>query len=209
MIQNLSLFLVSSLLFILTPGLDTIFVVNKSVTESRRMGLVSACGISFGVLFHTLFAALGLSLILASSAVAFSAIKYIGAVYLIYLGIKAIWSQKSALESVGSETGLRLKPSKVFWMAAFTNILNPKVAMFFLAFFPQFVRPGSEKISWAFLTLGGLYALMSLVWLGILSIVVSLFAKRIRASARAQLVIHRLSGVAFIFLGIKIVLDKK
>lgn len=209
MIQNLTLFILSSIVFILTPGLDTIFVVNKSLTESKKSGLVSAAGISFGVLFHTLFAALGLSIILAKSANAFILVKYMGAAYLIYLGLKALIQKGTVLNSV-TVVGLnRTKLSKVFWMAALTNVLNPKVALFFLAFFPQFVKAGAEGSSRAFLFLGSLYAAMSLIWLAILSFFVSLFSDKIKASAKAQSIIQKVSGVAFIFLGIKIAISKK
>lgn len=209
MIQNLSLFVASSVIFILTPGLDTIYVVNKSITQSKKAGLVSAAGISFGVMFHTCFAALGLSIILAKSALAFSVVKYAGAAYLVYLGIQAFRQNGSVLGEVEVVVGSKTKLSKIFWMATLTNILNPKVALFFLAFFPQFVKTGSENTSQAFLFLGTLYAVMALVWLIVLSSFVSVFSDRIRASDKAQGLIQKISGAAFIFLGIKIAISEK
>lgn len=209
MIQNLTLFVASSIIFILTPGLDTIFVINKSITESKKSGLVSAAGISFGVMFHTLLAALGLSIILAKSVLAFSVVKYLGAAYLVFLGIKAIGQKGNILEPVKVVTVSKSKMSKVFWMATLTNILNPKVALFFLAFFPQFVKAGPDKSSQAFLFLGSLYAAMSLVWLAVLSTFVSVFSDKIRSSSKAQSIIQKVSGIAFIFLGIKIAISRK
>jgi threonine/homoserine/homoserine lactone efflux protein len=183
--------------------------VNKSITESKKTGLVSAAGISFGVMFHTLLASLGLSIILAKSAMAFSIVKYVGAGYLIYLGIKAVKQKNNILDSVQTVKVSQTKLSKVFWMATLTNVLNPKVALFFLAFFPQFVKSGSEGTSQGFLFLGTLYAVMSLIWLVILATFVSTFSDKIRTSEKAQNIIQKVSGVAFIYLGIKIAISKK
>lgn len=209
MVQNLPLFIASSVIFILTPGLDTIFVVNKSITESKKSGLVSAVGISFGVMFHTLLASLGLSIILAQSTIAFSIVKYLGVGYLVFMGIRAIIQKNNILDSVQTVTASQNKLSKIFWMATLTNILNPKVALFFLAFFPPFVKAGASGTSQGFFFLGTLYAAMSLTWLVILSALVSTFSDKIRSSSKAQNIIQKVSGVAFIFLGIKIAISKK
>lgn len=208
MIQNLPLFIASSIIFIMTPGLDTIFVVNKSITESKKSGLISAAGISLGVMFHTLLASLGLSIILAKSVLAFSIIKYVGASYLIYLGTKAIIQKNNILESVQTMHVSESKTSKVFLMAMLTNVLNPKVALFFLAFFPQFVKTNSGREFLAFFILGSLYAILSLIWLTLLSIFISNFSNKIRSSTKAQNLIQKLSGMAFIILGIKIAMSK-
>lgn len=209
MVQNLSLFIASSVIFILTPGLDTIFVVNKSITESKKSGLVSALGISFGVMFHTLLASLGLSIILAKSAVAFSIIKFLGAAYLVYLGVRAFIQKENVVKSIQTEAVSQSKLSKVFLMATLTNILNPKVALFFLAFFPQFIQAGPQSSSQGFFYLGSLYAVMSMVWLMVLSMLVATFSDKLRSSQKALNLIQKISGAAFIYLGIKIAVSDR
>lgn len=208
MIINFYTFLVSSIIFILTPGLDTVFVMNKALTETKMSGLVSAIGIATGVLVHTLFAALGLSIILSQSATAFSVVKYAGALYLFYLGIKAIREKSNIANAIDDKSHASSKLSKVFVMATLTNTLNPKVALFFLAFFPQFVKLDSPNSSQGFITLGVLYAVMSLIWLALLSLFVSHFAARIKSNVKALDMIQKVSGLAFILLGIQIALSR-
>lgn len=134
---SLILFLVSSVALIVAPGPDNILVLTRGVTMGRRAALLSAVGASTGLVVHSLFAAAGLSAILARSATAFSVVKYVGAAYLIYLGVKALLSREAFAPSdtVGSVTETR----HVYLQGLLTNVLNPKVALFFLAFLPQFV----------------------------------------------------------------------
>lgn len=206
MFENLPLFLVSTIIFILSPGMDTIFVINKSLSSGVKNGYISAAGIASGVLFHTLFAALGLSIILSKSAFAFSVIKYVGAAYLIYLGVKA-FREKIDLEEIVESSVKKVKkvsPRKIFLMAAMTNILNPKVALFFMAFFPQFVSPKAEGQIAPFFILGGIYSVLSIIWLMIVAYCISRFASKIRTSPKAQKIIQGVSGVTFVGLGLKL-----
>lgn len=206
-VQDLALFIISSAMFIITPGLDTIFVVNKALTESKKSGYVSALGIAFGVLFHSVLASFGLSIILAKSIFAFTLIKYLGAAYLVFLGIKALLTKNQTLQlsnEIHAQTNLR----KVFLGATLTNIMNPKVILFFLAFFPQFVKTSLPYASQAFLALGSLYAVMSLIWLVVLSAFISVFAGKLRAHPKAQIIIQKITGSAFILFGLKIALTK-
>lgn len=210
MLENLSLFIASSTVFILSPGVDTIFTLNKSLSGGVKAGVVASLGTAIGVLFHTLFAALGLSLILSQSGIAFSIVKYAGAAYLIYLGIKAL-REKLDLEEMLERGKDKKKQSlrSVFFMAVITNILNPKIALFFMAFFPQFVGKHEEGEFLPFFTLGGIYSLMCFIWLCLVAYFVSQFSKKIKKSAKTQKAFQYFSGLTFIGLGIKLAISEK
>jgi threonine/homoserine/homoserine lactone efflux protein len=138
---NLLLFLTASLVVIVAPGPDNILVLTRGVTLGRRAALVSATGASVGLVSHSLFAAAGLSALLAQSAVAVSVVKYAGAAYLIFLGVRALLDRNSLVLAQGAPpVGLR----SVFTQAVASNVLNPKIAVFFLAYLPQFADPSAR-----------------------------------------------------------------
>src|SRR6476646_5005838 len=151
-IHDFGIFLASGFLLNLTPGPDTLYILGRSVAQGREAGIASALGISVGSIFHTCAAALGLSAILATSAVAFGTIKLLGGAYLIFLGIKMILDRRKQL-SLPSNFRRRTTVA-AFRQGILTNILNPKVALFFLAFLPQFIDPESKTKVLAFLVLG-------------------------------------------------------
>ncbi len=155
---NLILFLTVSLVVIAAPGPDNILVLTRGVTLGRRAALVSAAGASVGLVCHSLFAAAGLSALLAKSAVAFSVVKYAGAVYLIYLGIAALLSRERFVlaEREAAPVGL----GSVFTQAVASNVLNPKIAVFFLAYLPQFADPSAGAAP-QLLVLGLAFALLT------------------------------------------------
>lgn len=159
--MNLALFLTASLALIVTPGPDMIYVVTRGVSQGRRVGLVSAWGACTGLVFHTALAAAGLSALLSSSATAFTAVKYVGAAYLIYLGVKSILGRDSfsLAGNAVPKAGLR----KVFFQGVASNVLNPKIALFFLAFLPQFVHPSTGSVAGRMLVLGLTFTLLALV----------------------------------------------
>lgn len=208
-IENFIAFIFTATLFILTPGIDTVFILNKSIGQGKKAGIYAALGINAGVLIHTLFAALGLSIIVAQSALAFTIIKYLGAAYLIYLGI-------SKLIKKDDQMGFNdLTPQKAqnqrqnFVSGLITNTLNPKVALFFLAFFPQFIQPAAIQDSTPFILLGLTYAGIGLLWFIVLSFFAALFAGSIQKHPSANKWINKISGVAFILMGIKVALSKR
>ena len=139
-IHDFGLFLGAAILLNLTPGLDTAYILGRSVALGRAAGIASALGISVGTILHTCAAALGLSAILATSAVAFGAIKLLGDAYLIFLGIKMILERSGQLSLPSNFR--RRTTAAAFRQGVLTNVLNPKVALFFLAFLPQFIDPG-------------------------------------------------------------------
>lgn len=151
-IHDFSLFLAAGILLNLTPGPDTVYILGRSIAQGRDAGVASALGICAGSIFHTSAAALGLSAILATSALAFGAIKLLGGAYLIFLGFKMILDRRKHLSLPSNFR--RRTTAAAFRQGVLTNILNPKVALFFLAFLPQFIDPASKTKVLAFLVLG-------------------------------------------------------
>jgi len=149
-----AVFLAAALALNLTPGPDMLYVIANSVAHGRRGGVVSALGIGAGTIVHTVAAALGLSALLMSSALAFSVVRYLGAIYLLYLGARAIAGRKvSGVSGDVQQADL----GKAFRQGVITNVLNPKVALFFLAFIPQFVNQTRGSVVWQFLLLGTIF----------------------------------------------------
>lgn len=206
-IHHLMLFISSAIIFVLTPGIDTVFVLNRTLQNGRMAGILSALSVATGVLVHTLFATLGLASILAKSATAFMAIKYLGAMYLIYLGIMAIKNSPN-VKNYQINTETNPKPAKnAYLMGLFTNVLNPKVALFFLAFFPQFIQKEQLASATPYLFLGGLYSLISAIWMVLLAIIGAMFIGYLQ-SIKARRSMDAISGIAFIGLGAKLGFSK-
>ncbi len=155
---SIGLFAVAAILLLLTPGPAVLYIVARSVEQGRVAGLVSVCGITTGTLVHVAAAALGLSALLASSALAFAAVKYAGAGYLIYIGVRRILSRADA---PAAQLALpRRSLARLYRDGFVVNLLNPKTALFFLAFLPQFVDPARGAVAFQIAFLGLLFALM-------------------------------------------------
>ncbi|MCL5246921.1 LysE family translocator [Cellulophaga sp. 20_2_10] len=206
-IENFITFLFTAFIFIITPGIDTVFVLNKSIVQGKKSGIYATLGINTGILAHTLFAALGLSVLLSKSEHAFTTIKYAGFIYLIILGISKLKNSKKTVKFKESKEPKKGKND--FWSGFFTNTLNPKVALFVLAFFPQFINPTEIKNPIPFIVLGISFAVMGTLWYIALTFFASSFTQKINNNPNFNLWLNRLSGVAFILMGISIVLVKK
>ncbi|MBC9794863.1 LysE family translocator [Sinomicrobium weinanense] len=207
-IENFLAFVVTAVIFIITPGIDTVFVLNKSISQGKKAGLYSTLGINSGILVHTVFAALGLSMIVAKSVVIFMAIKYIGAAYLIYLGIAKLMTKKGTVPVYGK--GQPQKTSRQnYFSGLVTNILNPKVALFFIAFFPQFINPAQLQNPLPFMLLGGTFALLSTVWFLILTFFAGTFSKKFTEHPKVDYWMNKFSGAVFILMGLKIAFTRK
>jgi threonine/homoserine/homoserine lactone efflux protein len=152
-IHELWLFVLSGLLLNVTPGPDTAYIIGRSIQLGWRGGAAAAIGISCGCLVHVLGAAIGLSALLMASSTAFALLKLAGAAYLLFTGMQMLLSRARQLTDVALDAGATSLAS-VFWQGALTNVLNPKVALFFLAFLPQFVDAASAHKTLAFLLLG-------------------------------------------------------
>jgi threonine/homoserine/homoserine lactone efflux protein len=156
--SHLYLFVAAALVLLLTPGPAVLYIVARSVNQGRMAGVVSVLGLEVGTLFHVAAAALGLSALLLSSAVAFSVVKYLGAVYLIYLGVRKLVAREQLRpDEVVRRESLR----RVFWEGVVVNVLNPKTALFFFAFLPQFVSPSRGHVTTQMLFLGCLFVALA------------------------------------------------
>lgn len=211
-VENYLAFMAASLLLSITPGSDSMYIITRSVSQGNKAGIYSVLGIVSGILVHTLLAALGLSILLASSPLAFTIVKYIGASYLCYLGFKMLTSKQDALitESLTENTKLAktLDYQKIYQQGVLTNTLNPKVALFFVAFFPQFVDPSYAHSTLSFLILGLTFAITSLVWCLCLALLASRFSEKLRENPAIESMLNKISGVVFIGMGIKLLADK-
>ena len=207
-IINFEAFLIAGILLNLTPGSDTMYILGRSISQGKKAGLFSALGISSGALIHTIFAALGLSMILTQSATAFNIVKYLGAIYLIYLGIKAITS----IENRGFELKDDIKlisNRRIYLSGILTNVLNPKVALFFLAFLPQFIDPNYANSTISFIILGLAFVTTGTIWCLILALFSAKLTSRIKENYKLKGWLDKFTGVVFIFLGIRLALQKK
>jgi threonine/homoserine/homoserine lactone efflux protein len=160
--STLWVFTLAAVVLIVIPGPNLIYITTRSITEGRRAGLTSALGVEFGTLLHVAAAAVGLSALIASSAALFSVIKYAGAVYLIYLGVRTLrHSRHAEAGKVGPVSGPGSR-SRAFRQGVIVQLLNPKVALFFLAFLPQFIDPTRGPVAIQILVLGGMMAVLGL-----------------------------------------------
>jgi threonine/homoserine/homoserine lactone efflux protein len=154
------MFVSTAALLLAIPGPAVLYIVGRSIGQGRNAGLVSALGIGVGTLIHTAAAAVGLSALLISSAAAFSVVKYLGAAYLVYLGVQRL-RNKESLAAAASDTGApRVTLARVFSQGIVVNVLNPKTALFFFAFLPQFIDPARGHVATQILSLGILFACM-------------------------------------------------
>ena len=197
--SSLLLFVTGAALLLVIPGPAVTYVVSRSIGHGRAAGLVSVMGIVVGTLLHVTAATLGLSALLASSALAFQFIKYLGAAYLIYLGIRTLRRDDSELlQAVNGERRL----PRIFAQGVLVNLLNPKTALFFLAFLPQFVDPSRGHPSLQIFQLGVLFALMGWISDSVWAVLAGSVADHFRASSRLRRVQRNISGGALIALGL-------
>ena len=201
-IHDLWLFILSGLLLNITPGPDTVYIIGRSVQLGWRGGAAAALGIGCGCLVHVTGAAIGLSALLAASSTAFAIVKLIGAAYLLFIGVRMLVSRPQPIGAAADDGDVPLR--KVFWQGVMTNALNPKVALFFLAFLPQFVSSDSVHKALAFALLGGIFVLNGTVWCLGLAAFAARAARRIKQSTRTLLWINRALGGFFIWLGIRV-----
>ena len=203
-IHDFGLFLVSGLLLNIAPGPDTAYIVGRSVQLGWRGGVAAALGIGAGCITHVLAAAVGLSALLVASATAFTAVKWLGAAYLCYVGLTMLFSRPKNPDVTAPHENVAVPLSRVFWQGALTNALNPKVAMFFLAFLPQFVDADSPHKPLAFLALGLIFIFSGTLWCLSVAVAAARAAGRVRNSSRTIALINRGLGGLFVYLGVRI-----
>jgi threonine/homoserine/homoserine lactone efflux protein len=196
---SLVLFMTGAMLLLLVPGPAVLYITSRSIGLGRAAGLVSATGIAVGTLFHVAAATLGLSALLVSSATAFQFVKYAGAAYLIYLGIRTLRGADAAmLGPAGERRSLR----SIFGQGVLVNLLNPKTALFFLAFLPQFVDPARGHATLQIFELGVLFALMGWMSDSVWALLAGTFGARLRGNVRLRGAQRKVSGGALIALGL-------
>ncbi|MCL1074980.1 LysE family translocator [Shewanella dokdonensis] len=209
--HDLALFMLSGLLLNLVPGPDSLLIISKSASRGWRAGCVAALGIGNGLLVHILAAALGLSAILASSATAFTIVKIIGAIYLIYIGIKALLQKAKASNIDMTQPQMVLGESmwQTYVQGFFTNALNPKVALFFLAFVPQFISQDADHKALAFMFLGLIFEFNSMLYCLSLAVLADMAGKRLKGRQQLGHLLNKLVGTLFVSLGIKLALASR
>lgn len=204
-IHHYWLFIATAILLVITPGQDTFFILGRSLSAGRSSGIAAALGISAGSVIHTFAAALGLSALLATSPYAFMAVKLAGAAYLIYIGVRALLSRGNGLP--GNEDARRGDTDgrwSAFRQGVLSNLLNPKVALFFLALMPQFIEAGSPHKVGAFLVLGLTFVALGVVWCVVLAVAAAkLRGAFLRRPSMAN-VLNKVAGAMFIALGLKL-----
>jgi len=205
-ITHFAFFVVAVLLLNVTPGPDTAYIVGRSVAQGRGAGLTSALGISAGCCVHSLACAFGLTALLAASTTAFAVIKVVGAIYLIYLGVRLIFAKSAGNEPAQPPRGAAApRPLRQLFLQGFwTNVLNPKVVLFFVSFFPQFVAAGSPHKTLAFLTLGAVFVAMSTVWNSFVAWIAGSVTQRFSGKPAVKRWLDRTVGTAFVGLGIRL-----
>ena len=206
-IHDYWLFVASAILLNIAPGQDTLYILGRSVAQGRRVGVAAALGVSAGTVVHTFAAALGLSAILATSATAFFVVKLLGAAYLVYLGVCALW--KPAIVAPSDRPIAAADAAKAFRQGLLTNVLNPKVALFFLAFLPQFVDADAPAKTTAFLALGLTFVTTGTAWVLVLAVASARLRRWLDRYPGAQAWIVRTMGGLFVFLGIRLALADK
>jgi RhtB (resistance to homoserine/threonine) family protein len=205
-VQHLGLFVVSGLLLNLTPGQDTFYILGRTLSQGRSAGLMSALGISAGCLVHTLLAAFGLSAILATSPTTFLLVKYAGAAYLVWLGVRMIIDARALAGDIQHFT--RERSAVIFRSGLLTNVLNPKVALFFMAFLPQFVAPSADSRIVALVFLGLVFVVNGLAWCCVLVWGATALSARFRAQPAAEAWLKRVTGIVFVGLGLRLAVSR-
>ncbi|MDK2124890.1 LysE family translocator [Parachitinimonas caeni] len=200
-IDNLGTFVAAGLVLNLLPGPDNFYIVGRGLAQGRKAAVLSAVGIALGSLSHTVLAALGLSAVLAQSALAFTIVKWVGALYLVWLG----WG---LLRQTAAQPDFSVDPAvsgrRILWQGWLTNLLNPKVALFFLAFLPQFIDAKVANGPLPFLLLGTLFTVNGLIWCLMLAFFSAEMGRYLRRSQTLARWLNRLTGWMFIGLAVNL-----
>lgn len=203
---QLMLFMLASVLVIITPGQDLLLVMSNAVSQGSRAGVITATGVSFGLLGHSALAAFGLGALLLASESLFIILKVIGACYLLYLGVRLLIHAKSGLDL---EEPTLTSPKKLFYTGAFSNISNPQITIFYFAFLPQFIPAGAERPTFMLLMLGISFAVLTLLVKGGIGFFAGTVSAWFRSSPKTIKLIERMSGLMLIGLAIKLAMGSR
>jgi threonine/homoserine/homoserine lactone efflux protein len=214
-IHDLSLFIISGLLLNLMPGPDNLLIMTRSATQGWRAGSAAALGIGSGTMVHVLAAALGLSAVLSTSAAAFMVVKWVGAAYIVYMGIGMLRARLrgAAEDAADAEVAVRaaqpLAWRKIYFQGFLTNVLNPKVALFFLAFVPQFIAVDSSSKPLAFIILGTIFNFNGMLYCHGLAVFTAFASTRLKIKPLVSLWMNRTMGGLFLALGVRLALSEQ
>jgi len=206
--DQLLLFVAAGWLLNLTPGPDVLYIVSNALKSGAKAGVVAGLGITMGCFVHIAAAALGVGALLATSAMAFTVLKWMGAAYLLWMGVRMLFARASttggviAAAQAGQSEATSLK--RIFVGGFWTNVLNPKVAIFFLAFVPQFIAPGTENKALAFVLLGVLFNINAIPVNTGWALMAAWMARRVGAVQRGMHWLDRVAGAMFVGFGIKL-----
>lgn len=205
-IHDLTLFIVSGLLLNIMPGPDSLLIMARSATQGWRAGVAASLGIGAGTMVHVTAAAVGLSALLATSAAAFNVVKWVGAAYIVWCGIGMLRAKlkPAATEPAAAPAPLPLR--RVFMQGFLTNVLNPKVALFFLAFVPQFIDADAPNKPLAFLILGCIFNFNGMLWCNGLALFTAFASARLKVKPLVALWLNRATGSLFLVLGARLAL---
>jgi threonine/homoserine/homoserine lactone efflux protein len=206
-IHDLSLFVVSGLLLNIMPGPDSLLIMTRSATQGWRAGSAAALGIGTGTFVHIFAAALGMSAILATSAAAFTVVKLLGAAYILYLAACMLLSKRGAVVQAPALAPLPLR--RIYGQGILTNVLNPKVALFFLAFVPQFIDANAPHKALAFIVLGAVFNINGMLWCHALALFTAQARARLKLNPAVTQWLNRATGGLFVWLGVKLALAKQ
>lgn len=201
-ITDIGLFIIAGLLLNITPGPDLLYVISSGAAHGRKAGVVAALGIGAGCLVHILLAAFGLSVVFLSSPWLFTALTYVGAGYLFYLGVTTLINIRKSAVPVSGPKSTSL--ATIFRQAVFINIFNPKVGLFFLAFLPQFVSPQAESPAAAFLFLGLLFNVNGTLVNTVFGLLASSISEKIETTGGTQYLLKAFAGVLFLAFGVRL-----
>jgi threonine/homoserine/homoserine lactone efflux protein len=213
-IHDLPLFVISGLLLNIMPGPDSLLIMTRSATQGWRAGCAAAFGIGTGTLVHIFAAALGLSAVLSTSATAFTVVKLAGAAYILYMAVGLLRARKANSEADSETDGKApvlpaLPYRKIFAQGFLTNVLNPKVALFFLAFVPQFISLDAPDKALAFIVLGAIFNVNGMLWCCFLALSTAKASERLKLNPTVSLWLSRVTGGLFVWLGVKLALSKQ
>lgn len=200
-IINYGSFIVAAVLLNIIPGSDTIYILSNTILGGKKQGIFSVFGISCGALVHTILATVGLSAILMTSALAFALVKWAGALYLIYLGVTTFLKKETLLHSSKKMNG---NDWQIFKQGLLTNVLNPKVALFFLSLLPQYIDPVSSSSGGAFLLLGLTFIATSTIWSLLIVFGAAFFTQIVSKNETGNRLANKLAGCIYILLGLNL-----
>lgn len=207
-IDHYLVFLTAGILLNITPGADTIYILSRSIAQGKPAGIASVLGIGSGGIFHTVCAAFGLSILLAQSSLLFNIVKLIGAAYLAYMGLTMLIGKTGPAEISGSSSK-KETIRRIYFQGLITNVTNPKVALFFISFLPQFVSVSNTHGSLPFLILGLTFITTGSIWCVVLAVSAAFISRKLRENPVISKVMLKLCGCMFVGLCVQLALKHK